>query len=339
MSVLRLTRGPLRDVEYDAIRAAYDRLTDNTTSPRNFRRWLVESPAGPAFHAIVENDGVIAGHCCLIPIPFRVRDQSVVAAKAEYLFLEKSSRREPIEGLSSRLPPSVTLLRALYEAAARIGWGPYFLSAPPEVARVHRMAGCRPMLLPLHECLLTLRPVAAALGTPNLTSVRRAAMLAVGLAQQGGRLFVPLVGTRSVDAGPVARPPLQLPEDDAFRSWRYDPAEYAVVRVEGAELIVKRGGASSYARVIEARVSGSVDIRSMLRQLVAIAHAGRALGVRWAIYDDGAIPKEIIAALKRNGFVCVRRTRELLTYAEGSERVLAPGSWDANDFYVTFDTA
>lgn len=340
MATLRLIRGPLTDDQYRQIREKYDRMTGSSTKPENFRRWLQESPSGPAFHALIEDHDRVAGHCCLIPFPYRAGDQLVTAAKAEYLFVEEEYRKTPIEGYEeSESSMVVTFLRELYTAAEAMGWGPYFLSSPPWVSRTHHKAGCRPFELPLHECILTLRPLAAALRTPNLTLVRRAAMLGVGLAQQAVRLLTPLFGTKSIDTGSALRPRLRIPDDEAFRAWRYDPAQYEFVSAGGAELVVKRGGAAAYARVVEARVSGRVDVRAMIRRLAQIARDNGALGVRWAVYDDGVIPKELVTALKRNGFACVARKRELLTYAEGTDRVLAPGTWDANDFYVTFDTA
>ncbi len=340
MATLRLIRGPLTELQYTQIREKYDRMTESSTQPQNFRRWLQESPAGPALHALIEDGGNVVGHCCLIPFPYRLGDETVIAAKAEYLYVDEPYRRTPLEGYEdSKSSVAVTFLRELYSHGAETGWGPYFLSSPPDRAHVHQKAGCRWFELPLHECLLTLRPLAAAMRTPNLSTGRRMAMFGIGVAQQVARLFTTVTGTKSIDAGPAPQPRLRIPDDAAFRAWRYDPAQYELVHVEGADLVVKRGGEAAYARVIEARLSNRVDVRAMIRRLVAIARSSRALGVRWAVYDGGGIPKELVTALKRNGFVCVARTRELMTYAEGTERVLAPGTWEINDFYVTFDTA
>src|SRR5687767_6351907 len=118
---LRILRGPLSAEQYDRIRSEYDRLVEVRTPPANFQRWLTESPAGPALHAILESpSGQIVGHCCLIPFPLLIDGSRVTAAKAEYFFLHENYRQQTVAGFESlRLPAAVVLLRELYRFGSR----------------------------------------------------------------------------------------------------------------------------------------------------------------------------------------------------------------------------
>ena len=170
----------------ECILSEYNRLTRSHISPENLRRWTQESPEGPSCHALLKTArGELVGHCCLFPFRMEYGDAQVVAAKAEYYFINENYRTERIHGLEkSDKPAAVILLEQLYHYCRTLHWGPYIVSAPKGVDGLHRMAGCRPISFPLFECLLVLRPLRGSFATPNLTAKQRVLLFLIGAAQR-----------------------------------------------------------------------------------------------------------------------------------------------------------
>src|ERR1700691_4980160 len=186
MLSLHIVRGPLEESENLAILNGYTALTRATVTPPNFRRWTEQCPDGAALHALLKTEnGTIAGHCCLFHLPMKIGANRVSAAKAEYFFVNPEFRQEPVEGHEGSVKPAaVLLLERLYRSGRELGWCPYLVSAPTEVAPLHRLAGCRKISIPLTECLLTFRPWTAAAHTQNLTTKQRIALAGVGIVQR-----------------------------------------------------------------------------------------------------------------------------------------------------------
>ncbi len=350
MLTLHIVRGPLDENLNPAILNGYTELSEATVTPENFLRWMQDSPEGPALHAILKNqDGAVAGHCCLFPFPMNVDGKRVTAAKAEYFFVKTDFRREPVQGYEGSMKPAaVLLLEHLYRSGRELGWCPYLVSAPTEVAPLHRLAGCRKIVIPLTECLLTFRPWKAALSTPNLVTSQRMALAAVGTLQ---RLVwaVPPKSDPQVRAVP-ADAPFEIREtpqrisvscDPDFLMWRYSASEYLRLRMEtSADLgvIVKRGSPDQYVRVCHS--SAGSDERSskpLLRALIANALEENALGVRWAVYDDGLSANTFVALLRKMAFMCVRRERTIYVYGL-SPADLQPAAWHLQDSLFCFDS-
>ena len=168
MLTLHIVRGPLDENLNLAVLHGYTALTRATVTAENFRRWMQRSPEGPALHAVLKNqNGDVAGHCCLFPFPLTVSGNRVTAAKAEYFFVKSEFRKQAVLGYEGSMKPAaVLLLECLYRSGKQLGWCPYVVSAPSDVAPLHRLAGCRKLTVPLTECLLTFRPWKAAIDTP-----------------------------------------------------------------------------------------------------------------------------------------------------------------------------
>lgn len=350
---LRIVEGPLEDRLNEAILSRYNDLTASHISLENFRRWTQESPEGPACHALLQTDGgELAGHFCLFPFRMKYGDAEVVAAKTEYYFIKKEYRTERIHGFErSQWPAAVILLEQLYRHCRTLNWDPCIASAPKGVDVLHRMAGCRPVTFPLFECLLVLRPLRGACATPNLTAKQRALLFLTGTAQRTvwsiALPFVPrpngicYVGI-SDKKKPVREPStLRFGEDKDFLAWRYPESQYYRVGTSNASndfVIAKSGSESYYLRVCQYRLeSETLPLLSVLANLIATARAQHALGVRWAVYGEGEVPARLIRAMRKLGFLCVRRERILMVNTSDRE-LFQPSRWNMTDCFVSFDS-
>ena len=347
---LRIVEGPLEDRLNEAILSRYNDLTASHISLENFRRWTQESPEGPACHALLQTDGgELVGHCCLFPFRMKYGDAQLIAAKAEYYFIEKGYRSEKIHGFErSPMPAAVVILEQLYRHC-RTHWDPFIVSSPFDV--LHRMAGCRPVTFPLFECLLILRPVRSACATPNLTAKQRALLFLAGVVQRTAwSMALPFLprtnGTCSVrisdEKKPVREPStLRFAEDKDFLAWHYPESQYFRVGASQASgddfIIVKNGSESKYLRVCQYHLdSESLPLSSVLVNLIATARAQNALGVRWAVYGEGEVPARLIRAMRKLGFLCARRERVLMVYTSDRE-LFQPSRWNMSDSFVSFD--
>jgi hypothetical protein len=350
MLTLHIVRGPLDENLNLAILNGYTSLAHATVTPENFRRWMQHSPEGPALHAILKNqDGVVAGHCCLFPFPMNVDGKRVTVAKAEYFFDKTEFRKEPAQGYEGSMKPAaVLLLERLYRSGRELGWCPYLVSAPTEVAPLHRLAGCRKIVIPLTECLLTFRPWKAAVSTPNLVTSQRMALAAVGTLQRLVWTFPPKADPQvravPVDARSESSETLQrisLSCDPDFLAWRYSSSEYLRLRMEtSADLgvIVKRGSPDQYVRVCHTSLgSDEQSWKPLLKALIANALAENALGVRWAVYDDSVSGNAFVTLLRKMAFMCVRRERTIHALGLGPAE-LQPAAWHLQDSLFCFDS-
>ncbi len=349
MLSLSIVRGPLEDALNAAILQDYTDLTGATVSPQNFQRWTQESPAGPALHAILQTeDGQLAGHCCLFPIPMALGAERITIAKAEYFFVRSEFRKQAVRGPEKSIKPAaVLLLEDLYRSGSQYGWSWYLVSAPAEVAPLHRMAGCRKLSISLTECLLTFRPWMAAVNTPNVGASQRAALGMAGAVQ---RLFwaVPRKsngGVRQVlvdaECSNGAKPDrVSLPSQPEFLSWRYGTSEFLRLRPEGSQglgLIAKRGSNREYLRVCQSSSDlEKQNTKELLNSVAEIALREKSLGVRWALYDDAVSESPLVPTLRKMGFLCARRERTIYVRPVASE--LQPPGWQLQDSLFCFDS-
>jgi len=350
MLSLSISRGPLDETLYAAILQGYTELAHATVLPRNFRRWTQQSPSGPALHAILTaENGQVAGHCCLFPIPMELDGQRITIAKAEYFFVRSDFRKEAVHGHEKSIKPAaVLLLESLYRCGSQLGWNWYLVSAPEEVAPLHRMAGCRKVAVSLTECLLTFRPWTAAANTPNLGTRQRAALAMAGSLQ---RIFWALPrnsngGVREVvvDASSndkQARPGISLSSDVDFLSWRYATSEFHRLRPENSStlgLIVKSGSSYEYLRVCQSSSDlDKQDTKRVVSALVKMALQEKSLGVRWAVYDDGTSENQLVPLLRKMGFLCIRRERTIYVRRSAAPESKS-ASWQLQDSLFCFDS-
>ena len=353
MLKLQIVKGPLEDHLNEVILSEYNRLTGSLIAPDNFRRWTQQSPMGHACHALLKTDGGdLVGHCCLYPFRMIYGDAQVVAAKAEYYFINEDYRTERIYGHeTSYKPAAVVLLEQLYRYCRALHWGPYIVSAPTGVDVLHKMAGCRPFNFTLFECLLVLRPLRGSLATPHSTLRQRILLFLTGAAQRTiWSAVLPFIshpnGISSCPVTDTIKPAqglslLRLPEDRDFLGWRYPESQYFRVGASNAPhnfVIAKRGSETSYLRVCQYRLdSDGIPLSSLLVDLIRKAYAQHALGVRWAVYDESDTNLRLIPAMWKLGFVCARRKRTLLLYTDEKE-LLGPARWNMTDSLVSFDT-
>lgn len=355
MLSLHIVRGPLDETLNLAILNGYTGLSGATVTPENFLRWMQQSPDGPALHALLKTEnGNIAGHCSLYPVPMNIAGERATIAKAEYLFVKEEFRKETVQGYEGSMKPAaLLLLENLYKSARDLGWCRCLASAPVPVAPLHTLAGLRRIDLPLTECLLTLRPWRATHSNQHLPKSRRLALAAVGTLQ---RPFWTLraKSTRHIHVVPAATPApragaldrnISLSNDPDFLAWRYSPSEYFRLRAATSEdlgVIAKRGLARDYLRVCHSSYAANhgnpqPTLEPMLGALVAAALEEEAVGVRWAVYDNGTPQNELVSIMRKMAFLCVRRVRTI--YAQGlSPAELKPAAWHLEDSLFCFDS-
>jgi len=350
MLKLQIIRGPLDDQLSAAILNGYTSLTTATVTPANFHRWMEQSPEGPALHAILRTpEGAVAGHCCLFPFPMNIGGNRATVAKAEYFFVKENYRKESVAGYENSVKPAaLLLLEQLYRCGRELKWRPYLVSAPAEVAPLHRMAGCRKISITLTECLLTFRPFRAAADTPNLNTKQRVALASVGALQcmvwamrrkksSGVRAVPPdaPISSREINSG------FSLSSDRDFLTWRYTGDEYLRLQVEASQdlgVIAKKGSAHDYVRVCQSTLNPNEGKwHSVIRSLIAAAIEENALGVRWAVYGQGALEKRLITVLRKMAFLCVRRERSIYAHSLDATH-LRPEALQLEDSLFCFDS-
>ncbi len=347
---LRIVKGPLEDRLNEVILSNYNRLTSSRIPLNEFVHWVQKSPGGPAWHALLELDnGEVAGHTSLIPMPSRYRGATITPAKSEYTFIHKEFRAQKIRGFEdSARPRFVILMDQFFRHCAAEGWGPFLFSTSFGVRKLGPRAEAYPIDFPSRECLLFLNPLRAAATTPNLTSIQRAALFLAGCIQRplwsavsaaGGRpkgvRAVPLSGL--VEMRETER--LSFFEDPASLQWRYLEGQYVRFAIEDAPeeyVIAKMGSPARYLRVCQWHVKSQKHFAPLVRILIREALAEKALGVRWTSYGDNAATHEFARRLQSLGFLCAPRVRNALVHSNALE-FHDPTKWKMNDSLFSFD--
>lgn len=347
---MRIARGPLGEKEYQAILTEYNRLTSVNIPLNEFLRWVQASPDGQAWHAILETgEGRIVGHTSVLPVRAGFQDRYLISGMSEYSFLHEDFRKIKINGMEGVSRPTfIILLDALFQHCIQQGCELIFASTNEKNQIFTRKVGLRPAEFPLRECLLALRPVAAAKHTPNLDVRRRAALLAIGVAQNALWTVLRLFSRRNggIHAVPIGsetlrsdQPRLSFYEEIDSLRWRFIPEQYVLYMFDQLPrdyLIVKRGRANRYLRVCQYRLSSANSIAPVIYTLLEQARRDHAIGIRWAVYDEGALTEEIVAKLRGLGFLCARRTRIVMVHKDFSA-YLQPSVWRMSDTHFCFD--
>jgi hypothetical protein len=346
---LRMVRGPLKPHENQSILSQYNELASANIPEQEFLRWIQDSPAGPAWHAVLETrDGEIVGHTSLIPFRATHEGRALVAAKSEYSFIREEFRSSKIRGFehTGRLK-NLIYIDELFRQCRSEGWSPLLISTPSGFHRVFRSIACYPVKFPLWECLLVLRPLAAGTKTPNLRRWQRVSVLGAGLVQTAlwsPALFFPRTnGVRSSlpQEGPFSQTERSLSffHDKETLAWRYPEGQYERIASEregGADLIVKYGSADRYLRVCQWRLDSGPPSAGIIARLVRMARKQQALGVRWAVYGEDPRSAELVGRLRNLGFLCARRVRSLLIHS-ADEAFLDASAWNLTDAMFSFD--
>ena len=350
MLKLRIVRSPLKREENEAILRDYNRLTSSRIPVEEFERWVRDSPAGPAWHAILETEeGRIVGHTSLIPLKTAYGAPNFVPAKSEYSFVHEDFRSTPIEGFENvKRAKFLILVDQLFQFGLTQGWGPYFVSTASANYPLSRRVGCRAVELPLWESLFVLKPGNAARHTANLSAKQRAALYAAGMSQWAISSLASLVlsangGIRKVPIGAELPSPssrqIALFEDLPSMEWRYPEEQYARFAVNSKPekyVIAKRGSDERYLRVCQWEL-GADDIGTpLILHLLKQAREDKAMGIRWAIYDGDPVAEKLVGTLRKLGFLCARRVRTMMVHTKSPE-FLAPEVWKVNDSLFSFD--
>jgi hypothetical protein len=347
---LRIARSPLSAGENQAILEDYNRLTSARIPIEEFARWVNDGPAGPAWHAILETDEKrIVGHTSLIPLKVGYGAPGFTPAKSEYSFVHEDFRSSPIRGYEEvKRPKFLILVDQLFRHGQSEGWGPFLVSTRDANHPLSRRVGCRAAEFHLWECLLVLRPMRAAKHTPNVSRKQRVALLAAGIAQRalwsGAAWMLPRA--QELYAVPIgtngAKPQthrLSFFEDPASMQWRYQAEQYVKFgfsESSGDYVIAKRGSEERYLRVCQWRLAKENASNGLIRALIREAKAENAIGVRWAVYDDGPVSAELVGRMRKHGFLCAPRVRTVMIHTKLPE-FLAPAMWHVNDAMFSFD--
>ena len=350
MIKMRIVRSPLKREENEAILSDYNRLTSSRIPLAEFERWVKESPAGPAWHAmLVTQEGRIVGHTSLIPLQTSYGGPSFLPAKSEYSYVHEDFRSTPIEGFENvKRAKFLILVDALFQHGLAQGWGPYFVSTAAANYPLSRRVGCRAVELPLWECLFVLRPASAAKHTANLSSKQRAALFAAGVSQRTASSIASLIlprptGIRSMPIGAelphASASQIALFEDPPSLRWRYPEEHYVRFEYESAPgnyVIAKRGCDDRYLRICQWELGEVERTTPLLLTLLKQAQADKAMGIRWAVYDENGRSAELAGRLRKAGFLCARRIRTMMVHTKSPE-FLDRERWKVNDSLFSFD--
>jgi len=347
---LRILRSPLSDDQNRSILSQYNRLTASEIPMSEFLRWVQDGPVGPAWHDLLETeDAEIVGHTSLIPLRTIYRGTSITPAKSEYSFIREEFRSVKIQGFErSARPKFLILVDQLFRHCANLGWGPFLISTTPALHKLGPRVQCYPVDFPLREGLLILKPWASARSTPNLNKWQRMALSLVGALQTTLWRAIPTASgdgnrVRSIPiaSGAVEEFPelLSFFEDEDSLRWRYLEGQYERLAIESLPLnyaIVKRGSENRYLRVCQWNFTSADSVAPFVKTMVRMARDQNALGVRWAVYGNEAAASELVARLRRLGFLCVSRVRTELIHSENQELRTA-AAWKMNDAMFSFD--
>jgi len=346
---LRIVRGPLQPRENEAILTEYNRLKSSEIPMQEFLHWIQNSPEGPAWHAILETDDEeIVGHQCAIPLRGSCQGQRVVAAKSEYAFLREEFQSRRIRGFEeSRGPRHFIAFHQLFQRCQEQGWGPFMLCNSAAARHRHGFYGWHSTHFNLWECLLTLRPWAAARETPNLVRWQRAVLGLIGTAQKIAWSPLQLVtphenGIRPVNLRggpfPESNDLLSFFEDQESLRWRYPEGQYERLALDSQGynyIILKKGSGSAYLRICQWRFRNCQPSLSLMSRLVQMAQQEQRLGLRWAVYASDAGGAALAQRLRHFGFLCAPRIRTLMIKSEEKE-LLTPHKWNLNDAMFSF---
>jgi hypothetical protein len=350
---LRIAFGPVLPRERTRILAEYCRLTNRRVPIQTFLRCTEQSPEGPAIHGVLESaEGIIVGHCCLVPIRMDVGRHRFRVGKAEYFFVSEDYRNGAIRGFeNSDKGAAGILLEQLYQHGTEQGWGPFLASLSSGGKSVHLSAGCHILDFNVMECFFVLNPVRAWHWGWHLPSRQRRMLFLAALAQ---RTFSSVVLPLTYDPGLVRKPRvgetipvarsrgdnrLSLAEAEDFLRWRYpDDAYSRFVFADGSPgyAITQKGAHGEYLRVQQSRPPANGHTSPLIWELIRQASWSHALGVRWSVYGKGPEQEHLVSELRKLGFFCVPSIRRVLIYAATSE-FLSPEKWNLSDSLFTFE--
>jgi len=349
MLSMRIVRAPLKDQEYRVILDEYNRMTEARIPMKEFVHWVNKSPAGKAWHAILETEeGKIVGHTSVFPFRTAFESGAITPAKSEFSMLHEDFRKEKVLGYEREGKPAfILLLDRLFRHCQEHGWSPIFASTNEKNQVFTRKVGLRPLEFPLWECLLILRPASASRLTPNINDWQRAGLFSAGLIQSIVWSAVPRILSKQEIAEvpiekngfPVESSRIAFFQDSESLHWRYLDGQYVRFEISadsGDYLIAKRGSPDKFLRVCQWKIGGRAKISGLLAAMAKQAQREKALGVRWAVYEGEAGAEELARQMRVAGFLVAKRTRIMMVHKK-DERYLDKSLWKINDSLFSFD--
>jgi hypothetical protein len=347
---LRIVRGPLTPAESGVILREYNRLTHSRIPIDEYLNWVERSPAGPAWHALLETDeGRVVGHTSLFPFPTQYDARPLIPAKSEYSFMLEDFRKEKIAGYEKAARATfVVMLDELFQRGQKENWGPIFASTNDKNQAFTRRIGLQPAEYAVWECLYVMRPINASRHTPNLSEKQRLALIAAGTSHRALWMATQIVafgrnGVHSTEVStPIAEPEvnrLAFFEDAPSMKWRYLDGQYvrlAASNESTSYVIAKKGSNDRYLRVCQWKMEDQKSIRAFAFALLKEARREGAMGVRWAVYEDNEEGRAILRQLKRMGFLSAQRQRIVMVHKKDPE-FLPATAWKMNDSLFSFD--
>jgi len=346
---LRIVRGPLELATNEVILRHYNRLASVDIPLPEYLRWVQDCPEGPAWHVLLENNASeIVGHSSVIPLGCSLNGKKVLAGKSEYSFILEEYRSAKIRGLESLAKPkNAIMVHELFQHCHAEGLGPLMISTSSARQRSLGLVGCGPVSFRVSECLFVLRPWSAAKRTPNLHGWQRALLGGAGTFQAVAGLFADVLWRvpREIHSVPVGEGicpgrhgRLRFFDDPIALKWRYPKGQYEQLSFDGkrGNVIIKAGTRERYLRVCQWRLGQEQPTPQLIAKLVEIARKQGALGVRWAVYGDDKVARNLAGRLKKFGFLSASRTRTLLVSSKDRE-LLSPDKWELTDALFSFD--
>lgn len=158
---------PLEESLIQDISTLYGEFNPKYRDAKVCHRVFNENPHGGGVHAFVVNDrGERIGHYGIVPMAIRMAGQRRISGKGEAFVVRPDCRDAVVQiGGDPPLAISLALTLSLYPFAADHRLYPIHMLAPPEVAPLHRLSGCRTITLSQQRYGVLLRPDGAPSGS------------------------------------------------------------------------------------------------------------------------------------------------------------------------------
>lgn len=142
---IELLTAPLEDSRLQDIAALYGAFNSKYRDVVVCRRLFNENPIGAGVHAFVMDErGERIGHYGIVPLAIRLGGERRMSGKGEAFVVRTDCRDATVlVGDEPPLAIGLALPLHLYPFASAHGLYPVHMMAPPNVAPLHRLSGCR----------------------------------------------------------------------------------------------------------------------------------------------------------------------------------------------------
>ncbi len=337
---LELLAGPLEESRILAIASLYGGFNAKYREPDFCRRLFNQNPHGASLHAFVlDDEGRAAGHYAIVPLAIRSRGERRLSGKGE-AFVVREDCRDASVAVGGDPPLSIGMVMPLhlYPFAVAHGLEPVHMLAPPAVAPLHRMSGCRSVDPGIRRVGIVLRPRVLASDPGQTVSSALVLAAASGLAV-AARAVSGLVLARAGRAGrwrAARATPGQLAHvaadwtppagwgmeiDTAMLEWQSRLSEFEWIELGdglGHALVCSRAGDGRAMEILQLRPRrpGTSSMRQLLAAVILHA-SGRGsvlLGLSDRVVDGEPARATLLAAARTLGLRARSRQAGMLVY-------------------------